>query len=312
MTLAQLEYVVAVNDHQSFSKAAIKCHVTQPNLSMQIHKLEEELGVNLFDRTKNAILPTKYGQLLVEKARNILREANGFKDFLKAERADLSGTYRIGIIPTLAPYLVPLFLPEFMGKYPETRLVIEELKTETIIDLMHDDKLDLAIASTPLHERSLKEIPVFHEPIYAYVSTGHVLSKAPTISENDLKGHNVWLLNHGHCFRNQVLSLCNQQKGDQNGVEFMYESGSLETLKNLVTMGSGITLLPALAAFSNVGNLDMVKKFNDPQPMREVSLIVHQNSIRDGLVKALYESIVDKVPEFYQVKYKNGRVIHWR
>ncbi|UII21679.1 hydrogen peroxide-inducible genes activator [Fulvivirga ligni] len=312
MTLTQLEYLVTLNKTKSFSKAAKQCHVTQPNLSMQIHKLEQELGVLLLDRSKNEVIPTKTGKVLIEKAQNILREANGFMDYLKSEKNDLTGTYRIGIIPTLAPYLVPLFLPEFMEKYPKTRLIIEEIKTDDIIELLHQDKLDLGVAVTPLKEKKIKEIPIFMEPIYAYISKGHALSNHKTINEEDLREHQVWLLNHGHCFRNQALNLCKQISTQLDDYEFVYESGSLETLKNLVSMNHGITLLPALAAYTNVESLEMVKKFAAPEPVREVSLIVHQNCIKDHLIKALYETIIDKIPNEYQVKYKNNRVIHWR
>ncbi len=311
MTLAQLEYVLALFDYKSFSKAAVHCNVTQPNLSMQIDRLEKELGIKLFDRHRQSVEVTATGRVLVEKARNIMREKNSFQEYLKFQQNDMSGSYRIGIIPTLAPYLVPLFLPQFRKDFPRTRLIIEELITSDIIELLKEDKLDVGIAVTPLNENILKEVPVFNEPIYAYVSSGHPLIGEKEIDEKDLAPYRIWLLNHGHCFRNQVLNICDKPCNEEDESDFIYESGSLETLKNLVSLGEGLTLLPALAAYNNVERLDMIKKFKAPQPLREVSLIVHEHSTRNKLIESLYNTIVDKIPEEYQVKYKNGRVIHW-
>jgi LysR family hydrogen peroxide-inducible transcriptional activator len=311
MTLVQLEYVIALYEERNFSRAAERCNVTQPNLSMQIDRLEKEFGVKLFDRRRQSVEITTTGSVLVEKARNILREKNSFRDYLKSQQNDMSGTYRIGIIPTLAPYLVPLFLPQFRKAYPDTRLVIEELITEDIVSMLKEDKLDIGIAVTPLEERLLREVPVFNEPIFAYVSQDHPLFTLKTVKESDLAKHRIWLLNQGHCFRNQVLNICDQTNQKKEEAGFVYESGSLETLKNLVSLGDGLTLLPALAAYNNVENLDMIKRFSDPQPLREVSLVVHEHSTRNKLIESLYSTIVDKVPEEYQVKYKNGRIIHW-
>jgi LysR family hydrogen peroxide-inducible transcriptional activator len=311
MTLIQLEYVLALYELKSFSKAAEQCHVSQPNLSMQIDRLEKEIGVKLFDRGRQTVEATSTGKVLVSKARNILRETHSFKEYLKFQQNDMTGDYRIGIIPTLAPYLIPLFLPQFRKDYPETRLIIEELKTERIVQYLNENKLDLGIAVTPLEERYLKEIPVFNEPIYAYVSMGHPLFEVDKVDEEMLEPYQIWLLNHGHCFRNQVLNICEQSLSRQEKSDFIYESGSLETLKNLVTIGHGITLLPALSAYNNLERLDMIKPFKDPQPLREVSLVVHEHSTRNRLIEALFNTIVDKVPEEYQVKYKNGRIIHW-
>lgn len=311
MTLIQLEYVIALYEERNFSRAAERCNVTQPNLSMQIDRLEKEFGVKLFDRQRQAVEVTATGRILVEKARNILREVNGFREHLKSEQNDMSGTYRIGIIPTVAPYLVPLFLPQFRKAYPETRLIIEELVTQDIVAMLKEDKLDLGIAVTPLKEPSLREVPVFNEPIFAYVSQDHPLYPKEKVREEDLVSHRIWLLNQGHCFRNQVLNICDQSREKDGDPGFVYESGSLETLKNLVALGNGLTLLPALAAYNKVENLKMIKRFSDPQPLREVSIVVHAHSTRNKLIESLYSCIVDKVPGEYQVKYKNGRIIHW-
>ncbi len=311
MTLIQLEYVLALYDLKSFSRAAEKCFVTQPNLSMQIDRLEKELGVKLFDRGRQSVEATSTGRVLVEKARNIMRETNSFREYLKSQQNDMSGSYRIGIIPTLAPYLIPLFLPQFRKDFPDTRLIIEELITEDIVRLLKEDKLDVGIAVTPLEERLLREVPVFNEPIFGYVSTDHPLYAASEIDEEMLSSYPIWLLSQGHCFRSQVLNICDQPLQSSESADFVYESGSLETLKNLVSMGNGVTLLPALAAYNKVEHLKMIKRFKDPQPLREVSLVVHEHSTRNKLIESLYSTIVDKVPEEYQVTYKNGRIIHW-
>lgn len=311
MTLIQLEYVLALYDLKSFSRAAEKCFVTQPNLSMQIDRLEKELGVKLFDRGRQSVEATSTGRVLVEKARKIMRETNSFREYLKSQQNDMSGSYRIGIIPTLAPYLVPLFLPQFRTDFPDTRLIIEELVTEDIVRLLKEDRLDVGIAVTPLEERLLREVPIFNEPIFGYVSTDHPLYEASEIDEEMLSSHPIWLLNQGHCFRSQVLNICDQPMRSTDSTNFVYESGSLETLKNLVSMGNGATLLPALAAYNKVEQLKMIKRFKDPQPLREVSLVVHEHSTRNKLIESLYATIVDKVPDEYQVTYKNGRIIHW-
>ena len=311
MTLVQLEYVLALFETGSFSRAAEKCNVTQPNLSMQIDRLEKEFGVKLFDRRRQSVEVTATGKVLVEKARNILREANSFREYLKDQQNDMSGTYRIGIIPTLAPYLIPLFLPQFRKEFPDTRLIIEELVTRDIVQMLKEDKLDVGLVVTPLEERLLREVPVFNEPIFAFVSQNHPLFSSKLIDEHDLSLHRIWLLNEGHCFRNQVLNICEQNEDGAKDADFVYESGSLETLKNLVALGNGVTLLPALAAYNKVDNLDMIKRFRDPQPLREVSLVVHEHSTRNKLVESLYKTIVEIVPAEYQVKYKNGRIIHW-
>lgn len=311
MTLVQLEYVLALSELKSFSRAAERCNVSQPNLSMQIDRLEKEFGVKLFDRGKQSVEPTATGKILVEKTRNILRETNSFREYLKSQQNDISGNYRIGIIPTLAPYLIPLFLPQFRKDFPDTRLIIEELVTERIIEYLKEDKLDLGIAVTPLEERNLREIPIFNEPIFAYVSMDHPLFGEKTVDEKMLEPFKIWLLNQGHCFRSQVLNICTQSLARQENSDFIYESGSLETLKNLVSISNGVTLLPALAAYNNVERLEMIKPFKDPQPLREVSLVVHEHSTLNRLIESLYNTIVDKVPPDYQVKYKNGRIIHW-
>lgn len=310
MTLAQFEYIVALDNTRSFSKAAQVCFVTQPNLSMQVNKLEKELGVKLFERTSGKVEPTTHGNILIEKARNVMREVQSFRDHLKAEKDNIHGEFKIGIIPSLAPYLVPFFLPEFIKKYPGTKLIIEELKTGHIIDLLKADKLDVGLVVTPLEEKSIREIPVFHEPIYAYISRDHPLYEKQLISEPDLKGCNLWVLNEGHCFRNQALNLCSDAPNDPSKL-FEYESGSLETLKSLVELSQGITVLPALAAYNNT-DLNMIRKFEAPEPLREISLIIHENCVKDALLKALFDTIVDKVPDKFQIHYKNGRIINWR
>lgn len=312
MTIVQLEYIMAVDEKRSFTKAAEICHVTQPTLSMQIQKLEDELGIVIFDRYKSPLEPTKVGQIIISKARKIIREFNGIKEYLTNEKGKLSGQFRIGIIPTLAPYLVPLFLPDFVKQHPDSKLIIEELQTETIIDYLQKDRIDLGIAVTPLEEKELKEIPIFNEPIYGYVSTDHPLFKKERLSESELENAKLWLLNQGHCFRNQALKICNQNQLDTQNMEFIYESGSIETLKNMVNISSGITLIPALAAFSNINDFNMVKKFEAPEPLREVSFIVNKGYLKDNLIKELRKSIIEKIPEEYTIKYKNGRVIHWR
>ena len=308
MTLQQLEYIVNLDNERHFVRAAERCFVTQPTLTMGIKKLEEELGTILFDRKKHPVEPTKSGARVIEKSRQILREANQLRQLVKGEKESLEGTFRVGVIPTLAPYLMPLFLGEFIQSNPNTNLIIEEIQSDQIIEMLKNDTLDVGLLVTPLEELQLREIPLFEEPFLVYSSEKHPLYKKDEIETTDITEDGMWLLNQGHCFRNQALNICGIESRSQN--VFTYESGSIETLKRMVEKNYGYTLVPELSVIDDLDN-PRVKRFTRPEPVREVSLVVHNSFSREGLIDKLKSAILDKIPESIRKAEPHIRV-EWR
>lgn len=296
MTLTQLNYVVAVAQYRSFLKAASACHVTQPTLSQQIQKLEEELGVRIFDRQKQPIVPTILGEKIIAQARITLSESEKIVHLIQETRGDLQGVLTLGVIPTLAPYLLPRFLKKFSDQNPRLRIRIEELQTDQVLEGIHERKIDLGLVVTPLEDVSLVRKALFLEPLLVYVSEGHPLARQKTVETKDLSQDDIYLLKEGHCFREQSLYLCQNRskKGLEQPVQF--ESGSLETLKEFVESGEGYTLLPALASLK-VRNPRLLKNFTSPTPSREISLVHSPYFSREKLLQVLSESIVQSLPK---------------
>lgn len=299
MTLTQLSYVVAVADYRGFAVAANACFITQPTLSMQIQKLEDELGVTLFDRSKQPIEPTAVGEIIISQARIVLRDASQITELVKNQTKEVGGAVSLGVIPTLAPYLLPLFVQRLVKAYPKLRLTIHELQTDQIVSQLSDGKLDLGILVTPLESNQIIEHVLFHEPFYLYASPDHALLKRKTIQKNDLNSGEIWLLSDGHCFRDQALSLCRDVKSKANDSNFRFESGNLETLKKMVDQGAGYTLLPHLAIKDLVHReqRERVKEFASPVPTREVSLIHHQHYTRTAVIDAMTSEIRKSLPK---------------
>lgn len=308
MNIQQLEYVVALDDHRHFVTAAEHCHVTQPTLTMQLKKLEDELGVLLFDRTKKPLKPTPEGELFIAKARSILRDISDLKEGVDDEKNSIKGTFRLGIIPTLAPHLLPLFLARFVVDNPETILHIEEMESEMIIKALREDRLDVAIMATPVEERDLKETLLFHESFLFYAPREHPLLNKKEINSNELDASHLLLLAEGHCFRSQALQICNPT-GLVNGFNFFYESGSIETLKNLVKKGVGYTLVPELAVGGE--DEDYIRRFVKPEPAREVGLVTHTTFNRTLLIDRLKSSIRETLPSYID-KPKEIVRVKWR
>jgi LysR family hydrogen peroxide-inducible transcriptional activator len=282
---------LAVAEHQNFTKAAQKCFVTQPTLSMQIQKLEDELDVLIFDRSKKPIELTEVGKKLVTQARNIVNESNRIQDIVDQEKGFVGGEFKLGIIPTVMPTLLPMFLTNFVKKYPKVKLKIEELTTEEIITRINDGHLDAAIAATPLEQESIKERVLYFEPFVAYVPQNHRLHNYKKLETSDLDINDMLLLEDGHCFRDGVINLCKVFK-NHNDDKFQLESGSIETLIKLSNEGLGMTLLPYLHT------LDLPEKskqnlrfFNEPSPAREVSLIYHKSELKMQIIEALQDVI---------------------
>ena len=311
MTITQLEYIIAVDTFGSFAEAARHCYVTQPTLSMQIKKVEEELGVLLFDRSKKPVMTTEIGQLVVAQARITVQEASRIKELIQSQKDEVKGELRIGIIPTLSPYLLPLFITDFMHQYPDITLIIEEMLSDQIIEKLSIDLLDVGILVTPIHQRNLIEIPMFYESFVVYTSEGHRLAEQEQINFSALNLNEMWLLREGHCFRSQVMNICGE-KLDNSSQQLQFESGSLETLRRIIDQQSGYTLLPELAAKGlSKSERSRIRRFTNPQPVREVSLVIHRSYMKRRLIELLKASILAHIPEQMKEE-KRGQLIHWQ
>jgi LysR family hydrogen peroxide-inducible transcriptional activator len=292
MTITQLKYVLAVAEYKNFTLAAEKCFVTQPTLSMQIQKVEEELNIQIFDRSKKPIQLTEIGQKIVSQAKNIVNEADRMQDIVEQQKGFIGGEFRLGIIPTIMPTLLPMFLNNFIKKYPKVKLIIEELNTDEIIVRLKNGHLDAAIASTPLMEEKIKEVVLYFEPFMAYIPQSHRYYHNNEIEVSDLDLDEILLLQDGHCFRDGILNLCkNVNKSDFS--HFQLESGSFETLIKLADEGLGITLLPYLHTL-DLKEIDKLKlkHFKEPKPAREVSLIFPKTELKIQIIDALRSTIV--------------------
>ena len=300
MTLQQLEYIVALDEYRHYVTAAEHCFVSQPNLTMQVIKLEEEIGIRIFDRNKKPLQPTEIGKEVITRARHILRESRQLKEFVNHEKESMEGEFTIGIIPTLAPYLLPHFLPLFMKENPKVHLKIQELQTGQIISQLENGMIDIGFLVTPLNETSIKEIPVFYEPFLLYLPENHrFLNEKPMLAE-DLDPREVLVLDEGHCFREQALSICKRAKLGSS-IGFEYQSGSIETLKSLVQNGVGYTLVPELSVINELDSLH-IRRFANPEPVREVSIAVHSSYIKESVIKRLKDAIQKVIPERFLEK----------
>ena len=290
MTLTQLHYMTAVAEYGNFTIAADKCYVTQPTLSMQVQKLEEELGVKIFNRATKPILLTDIGKKILIQAKRITEEATRMKDIVSIEKGFIGGEFKLGIIPTVMPTLLPMFLNTFTKKYPKVDLKIEELTTQNITKMLEEGHLDAGIAATPLGLNSIIELPLYHEPFVGYIPQGNPLHKLEQIEIDDLSMTDILVLEDGHCFRNNVLNLCQMNRIERN--PFDLKSGSFETLINLADEGLGMTLLPFLHGNSlSESKKKNLKFFPDPAPAREVSLIHYKSQLKLPIINALRSTI---------------------
>ena len=309
MTFVQLEYIVAVDTFRHFALAAEHCFVTQPTLSMQIQKLEEEMGIKIFDRSKQPVVPTEAGMEIIEQARKVLAERNQISEIVQHRRGILTGELRIGIIPTLAPYLLPLFVPAFNKKYPQVKLVVQEMRTEYIISRLREGRIDTGILVTPLQEKGIKEHVLFYEEFLAYVSPKNAAYKKTYVLPQDIDPGKLWLMEEGHCFRSQIVNLCELRKATEMGTQFEYEAGSIETLRRMVELNDGITILPELTTMDmDAKKMQLVRHFKKPAPMREVSVVVHRDFVKKRLIEALKESIIAAVPDKIR-KNRNQKIV---
>lgn len=293
MTLVQLQYIVALDTHRHFVTAAEKCFVTQPTLTMQVKKLEEELGVKIFDRSRSPLHPTPIGEKILQKAREVLMQAGEIEEMVQSEDERISGKFKLGIIPTLAPYLLPRFIKNFTRRYPNTKLITREMQSSEIIAALQNNDLDLGLMVTPLSLEGIRETPLFYEPFHLYVSPEHKLFAKHEVDASDLDEDGLWLLNEGHCFRSQVLNICNSSINERS---FVYESGSIETLKKLVEGHEGYTLVPHLGINPKGDQLKYYRDFKSPIPTREVSIVSNSHALVGGIIQAIKKEILESLP----------------
>jgi len=298
MTFTQLEYIIAVDTYRHFAEAAAHCFVTQPTLSMQIQKLEEELSIKIFDRSKQPVLPTEPGTEIIEQARKIIGERDVLTEMIESKKGIVNGELRLGIIPTLAPYLLPLFIPSFAKKYPRVKIIVHELTTSLIISRLREGKIDMGILVTPLNEHGIKEQVLFYEELMVYVARNNDVFKKSYVLAKDIDPEKLWLLEEGHCFRSQIINLCELKKSSRESTLFEYEAGSLETLRRMVDLNDGITILPELATLDLSAKQEQhIRYFKQPAPVREVSVITHRDFVKKKLVELVKKEIIASVPD---------------
>jgi len=291
MTITQLKYVLSVAEYQNFTIAAEYSFVTQPTLSMQIQKLEDELSVKIFNRSKKPIELTVIGQKIVNQAKVIVNESNRILDIVHQQKGFVGGDFKLGIIPTVMPTLLPMFLQNFTKKYPKVKLIIEELTTEEIIRKLSDGHIDVALAATPLENEAIIERPLYYEPFVGLIPENHRLYNQKKITSEELEMEDILLLEDGHCFKDSVINLCRTHKID-NKMGFQLASGSFDTLIKLSKEGLGMTLLPYLHTL-DLNDIDKnhLREFTDPPPAREVSLIYNKSQLKMQLIEALKKTI---------------------
>lgn len=304
MTITQLKYVLAVAEYQNFTVASEHCFVTQPTLSMQIQKLEEELDTQIFNRKKKPLQLTEVGKKIIEQAKIIVNESTRINDIVEQQKGFIGGDFRLGIIPTVMPTLLPLFLKTFIKKYPKVNLKIEELTTEEIIHKLSEGHIDVAIAATPLENPLIKERVLYYEPFVGFIPPEHRLHNEKLLDIDDLNINDILLLEDGHCFKENILNLC--RAFERKNQQFQLHSGSFDTLIKLSKEGLGMTLLPYLQTLDlNKTEKSYLREFKQPEPAREVSIIFHKSQLKIHLIEALknvIDGIVKGVITFNDVK----------
>ncbi|WP_455609049.1 hydrogen peroxide-inducible genes activator [Bacteroides rodentium] len=295
MTLQQLEYILAVNQFRHFARAAEYCRVTHPTLSAMIQKLEEELDTRIFDRSQQPVCPTPVGIHIIEQAQNILVQANRIKNIIEEEKHSLTGTFKLGILPTVAPYLLPRFFPQLMKKYPDLDIRVVEMKTNDIKKALQTGEIDAGIVASLAGMEELQQTPLFYEQFFAYVSREDALFNNEVIRTSDLNGEQLWLLDEGHCFRDQLVRFC--QMKSARASQLAYHLGSMETFMRMVESGKGVTFIPELAVLQlGEAQKELVRPFAIPCPTRQIVMLTNKNFIRHTLLNALTKEIQNAVP----------------
>ncbi len=312
MTLIQLEYIISLNKYRHFVTAADKCFVTQPTLSMQIQKLEDELGLQIFDRSKQPIEPTTVGEIIINQAMLVLENAKKIPEIINEIKGEIKGELKIGIIPTIASYLVPLFITQTINEYPDLHIQIEELLTDQIVKALSNNELDIGIIATPLSAQGIREIPLYYEPFVVFASKEHRYYKKEKIDAADLSVDDMWLLNEGHCFSSHALNLCGTDQIKTQSLALNYRSGSLESLSKLVEQQYGYTLLPWLALIDMEDRKkELVREFNQPIPKREISIVVKKSFLKEKLISVIKDKILENIPEHLK-SLDNEMLVNWK
>jgi len=300
MNIQQLSYIIAIDRFRHFARAAEHCRVTQPTLSTMLNRLEEELGVKVFDRSRSPVMPTETGKRIIAQARRILEEVDHLHRLAGEMSDQVEGELRLGVIPTVAPFLLPLFLQELLDAYPKLRITINELTTSEIVVQLKSNMIDAGILATPLGQEAIREIPLYNEPFVVYRSKMlppiRPGKKQNKLLPEDLDLDRLWLLEEGHCLRSQIAALCELKKQNRTYSNLVYEAGSIDSLKRLVDSNNGITILPALAIrdFSET-EMKSVQYFRDPVPARQISIVTYRHHLKERIVDVLKEEIQKRV-----------------
>jgi LysR family transcriptional regulator, hydrogen peroxide-inducible genes activator len=293
MTIQQLEYVLALDKTRHFVRAAELCGVTQPTLSAMVQKLEDEMDCKIFDRSRQPIEPTEIGRQIIKQAQVIIYQVNQLKESVRNEKDTLSGVLNLAIIPTIAPYLLPQFIASFKNLYPDITLKVSEMHTATIIEKLRIAEIDMAILSTPLDDPKILEVPLYYEKFIAYISPSEPIYDRTELSASDMPMDRLWVLEEGHCLRNQVFNFCHE-KPHHNST---YEAGSIDTLVKIVDINGGYTVIPEL----HIELLSEKQKLNlreivKPEATREISIVIRHDFVREGMLNAVAECVKQIIP----------------
>lgn len=296
MNIQQLEYILAVNQFRHFAKAAEHCHVTQPTLSMMIQKLEDELDVKIFDRSAQPVIPTPTGRKIIEQARIVLYETGRIKEIVNEEEQSLKGAFRLAVLPTIAPYLLPRFFQQLKTHHPDLDVRILEMKTAETLNALQMGEIDAAVIANKPIEPALKGTTLFYEQFFAYVASNEVIFKKELIKSADISDENLWLLDEGHCFRDQLMRFCQMEKVKIR--QAAYQLGSLETFMRMVENDNGVTFIPELAVHQlKKEQQALVRPFAIPKPCREIVFVTRKDFIRHLVADLLITDIKGCVPK---------------
>ena len=293
MTLQQLEYIIALDKTRHFVRAAEMCGVTQPTLSAMIQKLEDELDCRIFDRSSHPIVPTEVGAMILQQAQVVMFNVHQLRENVLTQKGSVAGSLSLAIIPTVAPYLLPELITLFRRDYVDISLKISEMRTETIIEKLHSAEIDMAILSTPLDDPKILEVPLYYEKFVAYISPNEPLYLQDEVSTNDMQLDHLWVLEEGHCLRNQVFNFCKNKTHSA-----IYEAGSIDTLVKIVDRNGGYTVIPELHInlLTDVQK-QQLRKIVRPEATREIALVIRHDYVREGLMNAVANSIKQIIPQ---------------
>lgn len=293
MTLQQLEYIVALDKTRHFVRAAEMCGVTQPTLSAMIQKLEDELDCRIFDRSSHPIVPTEIGAAVIQQAQVVLFNVNQLKENVLVQRGTVAGSLSLAIIPTVAPYLLPGIISLFRSDYPEISLKISEMRTETIIEKLHTAEIDMAILSTPLEDPKILEVPLYYEKFIAYIAPDEAMYAQEEVSTNEMPLDHLWVLEEGHCLRNQVFNFCENKTHSST-----YEAGSIDTLVKIVDRNGGYTVIPELHVdLLSETQRQNLRKIVRPEATREIALVIRHDYVREGMMNAVANTVKKIIPQ---------------